>query len=38
MHSDPLVYATRDRVSFLVFGLVIAFYALATVGVPFVTG
>lgn len=38
MHSDPLAYATRDRVSFLVFGLVIAFYALATVGVPFVTG
>ncbi len=37
MHSDPLVYATRDRISFLVVGLVVVFYALATVGVPFIT-
>lgn len=35
MHDDPIVYATRDWVSWIVAGSILALVAAATIGVPF---
>jgi len=35
MHDDPIVYATRDWVSWIVVGCIFALVAAATIGMPF---
>ena len=35
MHDDPIVYATRDWVSWIVVGCIFALVAMATIGLPF---
>ena len=35
MHDDPIVFATRDWVSWIVAGSILALVAAATIGVPF---
>ncbi len=38
MHDDPVVYAAKDKISYLVMAILVVIYTLASIGVPPVFG